>query len=50
MKKWVERVIVYKNRTISKLMEELEHAEEQYLNNFQCHSNHVDNIIGNEHL
>lgn len=46
MKTWVERVIFYKNRMIKKLLEELEAAEEQYSNNFQAHSIHIDNIIG----
>ncbi|KAJ8980973.1 hypothetical protein NQ317_013427 [Molorchus minor] len=46
MKNWIERVLEYKNRTISKLMEELEEAEEQYSNNFQSHSIYIDNIIG----
>lgn len=46
MKVWIERVILYKNRTIKKLLEELEAAEEQYCNNFQAHSLHIDQIIG----
>lgn len=46
MKKWLEDTIDYKNRTINKLLEELEDSEEQYLNNFQSHSSHVDEIIG----
>lgn len=46
MKAWIERVILYKNRTIKKLLEELEAAEEQYSYNFQTHSMHIDQIIG----
>ncbi|KAJ8923074.1 hypothetical protein NQ315_001626 [Exocentrus adspersus] len=45
---WIERLLDYKNRTISKLMDELEEAEEQYSNNYQCHSTHVDDIIGDQ--
>lgn len=46
LKKWIERVLDYKNRKISKLMNELDEAEEQYMNNFNSHSTHLDNIIG----
>nr|CAH7722930.1 unnamed protein product [Callosobruchus chinensis] len=49
MRKWIDRVINHKNKTIAKLMEELEQAEEQYLNNFQSHSKHIDEIIEHQH-
>lgn len=46
MKKWMNRMFDYKNRVISKLLDELEEAEEQYSYNFQSHSSHISNIIG----
>lgn len=46
MKYYIDRVLEYKNRTISKLLEELEMAEEQYSYNFQSHVTHIDQIIG----
>ncbi|XP_030755341.1 dynein regulatory complex subunit 2 [Sitophilus oryzae] len=45
LKTYIERALEYKNGTISKLMEELEEAEEQYSNNFKYHSIHLDEII-----
>ncbi|KAG5900186.1 hypothetical protein JTB14_035331 [Gonioctena quinquepunctata] len=45
MKKWIERVVDYKNNTIAKLLKQLEAAEEEYLTNFQSHSTHIDNIL-----
>ncbi|XP_018568844.1 coiled-coil domain-containing protein 65 [Anoplophora glabripennis] len=48
LKEWIDRLLNFKNLTISKLMEELEDAEGQYSNNFQYHSTHIDNIIGNK--
>lgn len=46
MKKYIDRVLEYKNRTIDKLLEELEMAEDQYGHNFQAHVTHIDQIIG----
>ncbi|CAH1376869.1 unnamed protein product [Tenebrio molitor] len=45
MKKYIDRVLEYKNRTIDKLLEELEMAEDQYGHNFQAHVTHIDQII-----
>ncbi|KAL1494121.1 hypothetical protein ABEB36_009770 [Hypothenemus hampei] len=49
LKKWMEHTIEQKNLKIAKLMNELEEAEEQYLNNFYSHSTHLDTIIRNQH-
>ncbi|KAH1016813.1 hypothetical protein HUJ04_007982 [Dendroctonus ponderosae] len=46
LKAWIERLVENKNNRIAKLMEELEDAEEQYMNNFNSHSRHLDEIIG----
>ncbi|KAI4456300.1 nyd-sp28 protein [Holotrichia oblita] len=46
-KKWIERVVALKNRTIDNLMKELDEAEFQYSTNLQAHLQHVDNFIGN---
>lgn len=46
LKIWIERLVENKNNRIAKLMEELEDAEEQYMNNFNSHSRHLDDIIG----
>ncbi|XP_017784941.1 PREDICTED: coiled-coil domain-containing protein 65 [Nicrophorus vespilloides] len=45
MKEVFERVFELKNRTIENLVQELEAADEQYLNNFQSHLTHINNII-----
>lgn len=47
MRRWVERTIALKNRTIENLMQELDEAEEQYSNNFQAHLTHISDILGN---
>ncbi|XP_050295704.1 dynein regulatory complex subunit 2 [Anthonomus grandis grandis] len=44
LRKWIETLLEFKNRRISKLMEELEEAEEQYLHNFNSHSDHLNKI------
>ncbi|XP_019869399.2 dynein regulatory complex subunit 2 [Aethina tumida] len=49
MKKWMNRMFDYKNRVISKLLDELEEAEEQYSYNFQSHSSRISNIIEEQH-
>ncbi|XP_015838433.1 dynein regulatory complex subunit 2 isoform X2 [Tribolium castaneum] len=46
MKQFMDRTLEYKNRTIARLLEELELAEEQYCHNFQAHVTHIDQIIG----
>lgn len=48
MKRWMERILNLKNRTIDNLVQELDEAEDQYLTNLQAHLQHVDNIIGTE--
>lgn len=46
MKRWIERTISLKNRTIENLLHELEEAEEQYSNNLQAHLTNIDNMLG----
>lgn len=46
LKQLIERLVEVKNRRIENLVIELEEAEEQYTNNFNSHSTHLDNIIG----
>ncbi|KAK5637882.1 hypothetical protein RI129_000199 [Pyrocoelia pectoralis] len=47
-----ERIIDVKDFTISYLLDELDQAEEQYVMNLKCHSEHVDSLINrfNDHL
>ncbi|GJQ86372.1 hypothetical protein Trydic_g4947 [Trypoxylus dichotomus] len=44
-KRWIERIVELKNRTIDGLMKELDEAEFQYSTNLQAHLQHVDNFI-----
>lgn len=46
MKRWIERTVSLKNRTIENLLQELEDAEEQYANNLQAHLSHIDDMLG----
>lgn len=46
LKLLIERLVETKNRRIENLVVELEEAEEQYINNFNSHCTHIDNIIG----
>ncbi|XP_066246793.1 dynein regulatory complex subunit 2 [Euwallacea similis] len=48
LKNLIERVLEDKNKRIDNLMNELEEAEEQYSNNFNSHSIHLDIIIENQ--
>ncbi|XP_066151654.1 dynein regulatory complex subunit 2 [Euwallacea fornicatus] len=48
LKSLIERVLEDKNKRIGTLMNELEEAEEQYSNNFNSHSIHLDLIIENQ--
>lgn len=45
VKDWIDRLIDYKNRSIAKLLKNLEGAEEDYLNNSNSHKNHLENIL-----
>ncbi|XP_072384937.1 dynein regulatory complex subunit 2 isoform X1 [Diabrotica undecimpunctata] len=49
LRKWIERVVRYKNQTISRLVKELDEAEDDYLTNYTSHSNHIDNILEKQH-
>ncbi|KAB0802918.1 hypothetical protein PPYR_05104 [Photinus pyralis] len=40
-----ERIIDVKDFTISYLLDELDQAEEQYVANVKCHSEHIDDLI-----
>lgn len=46
IKKYINGVLDYKNRTINILLEELEMAEKQYAHNFQAHITKIETIIG----
>ncbi|XP_057665784.1 dynein regulatory complex subunit 2 [Diorhabda carinulata] len=48
LRKWIERVIQYKNETISRLVKELDVAEDDYITNLSSHSNHIDKILENQ--
>ncbi|XP_050506978.1 girdin isoform X1 [Diabrotica virgifera virgifera] len=45
LRKWIERVVRYKNQTISRLVKELDEAEDDYLSNYTSHSNHINTIL-----
>ncbi|CAG9857179.1 unnamed protein product [Phyllotreta striolata] len=45
LKEWIERLIDYKNRTIRNLTKHLEEIEEDYLNNYNTHMKHVENML-----
>lgn len=46
LKRWIHRVVCLKDKTINKLMEELDWQEGLYGKNFDAHSKHIDEIIG----
>ncbi|XP_056643771.1 dynein regulatory complex subunit 2 isoform X2 [Diorhabda sublineata] len=48
LRKWIERVIQYKNETISRLVKELDVAEDDYITNLYSHSNHIVKILENQ--
>lgn len=45
LRKWMDRTVDLKNRTIDNLMQELDEAEEQYCTNLQAHLEYIDYII-----